>query len=506
MLIKPAVVFTFFIVAFMSASQVHAQNADLVQIDVGGMPAELDLINGDVYVSDPSEGRILIIDGKTNQLKDTMVAPQGVYTLKHIEGTNKLYATIFEQPEIVLFDIETKKQVKTVSFPDSVMTKWSKADKPYGEREYVNFQTGGVGMDYDPNDQMLYVANLDGNSIEVIDTNTDSYSRTITNVLSPVHVVVDPQTNTLLVLQYLRNQVSFIDLNTDEVVTELNTGLAPANVALDTHHRKAYISHHASSEIAVVDLDEQSIVKKIKTPFPTHAIGIDDNEEIVYATYLPDTPITQPAAKNQVVIINGLSDEIMDVLDIEANPYSIIIDSDNMKGYATVLRNGQVVAAYLETGAIERAEQEMREPTGSEEAHPVEAEQDSAPSKDGGCLIATATFGSELAPQVQLLRETRDNVLLTTSSGASFMSAFNSVYYTFSPTVADWERNNPAFKEVMKTAITPMLSTLSILNYVSIDSEQEMLGYGIGIILLNVGMYFVIPAVVILKIRSKFHR
>ena len=82
------------------------------------------------------------------------------------------------------------------------------------------------------------------------------------------------------------------------------------------------------------------------------------------------------------------------------------------------------------------------------------------------------------------------------------MSAFNDMYYSFSPTVADWERQNPAFKELVRTAITPMLSTLSILNYVDINSEQDMLGYGIGIILLNVGMYFVAPAVVILKVKS----
>jgi hypothetical protein len=122
--------------------------------------------------------------------------------------------------------------------------------------------------------------------------------------------------------------------------------------------------------------------------------------------------------------------------------------------------------------------------------------------KGGGCLIATAAFGSELAPQVQLLREVRDNVLFGTSSGTAFMSAFNNVYYSFSPTVADWERDNPAFKELVKTTITPMLSTLSILNYVDIDSEQQMLGYGVGIILLNVGMYFVAPAIVIVKLRK----
>ncbi|MDC4213977.1 MAG: peptidylprolyl isomerase, partial [Candidatus Nitrosopumilus limneticus] len=56
--------------------------------------------------------------------------------------------------------------------------------------------------------------------------------------------------------------------------------------------------------------------------------------------------------------------------------------------------------------------------------------------KGGGCLIATATYGSELAPQVQLLREIRDNSLLNTESGTVFMKTFNEFYYSFSPTIA----------------------------------------------------------------------
>ncbi len=118
----------------------------------------------------------------------------------------------------------------------------------------------------------------------------------------------------------------------------------------------------------------------------------------------------------------------------------------------------------------------------------------------GGCLIATATFGSEMTPQVQQLRELRDNTILSTESGTAFMSGFNQLYYSFSPMVADLERESPIFKEVMKITLTPMLSSLSLLNYVDIDSEQEMLGYGISLILLNIGMYAGIPAFAILKL------
>jgi len=120
----------------------------------------------------------------------------------------------------------------------------------------------------------------------------------------------------------------------------------------------------------------------------------------------------------------------------------------------------------------------------------------------GGCLIATATFGSEMAPQVQFLRELRDNTVLQTESGTSFMTGFNQFYYSFSPYIADYERENPVFKETVKLALTPMLTSLTLLQYADIDSESEMLGYGIGIILLNIGMYFVAPAVLVMKIRK----
>jgi len=121
----------------------------------------------------------------------------------------------------------------------------------------------------------------------------------------------------------------------------------------------------------------------------------------------------------------------------------------------------------------------------------------------GGCLIATAAFGSELSPQVQFLREIRDNTVLQTESGTSFMTGFNQFYYSFSPAIADYERENLVFKETVKLMLTPLLTSLTLLHYADIDSESEMLGYGIGVILLNIGMYFVAPAVLIMTIKKR---
>ncbi len=119
----------------------------------------------------------------------------------------------------------------------------------------------------------------------------------------------------------------------------------------------------------------------------------------------------------------------------------------------------------------------------------------------GGCLIATATYGSEMATEVQQLRELRDNQLLNTESGTQFMGMFNDVYYSFSPIIADHERENPLFKEIVKIAITPMISSLSLME--NANSESEVLGLGISVIVLNLGMYLGVPAIVIVGIKKR---
>jgi len=127
---------------------------------------------------------------------------------------------------------------------------------------------------------------------------------------------------------------------------------------------------------------------------------------------------------------------------------------------------------------------------------PVAAPQESS-EEGGGCLIATAAYGSELAPQVQMLREIRDNQLMNTESGSAFMTTFNEAYYSFSPYIADMERESPVFKEIVKAGLTPMLSTLTIME--SAETESEVLGLGLSVIALNLGMYIGLPAFGIVK-------
>ena len=122
----------------------------------------------------------------------------------------------------------------------------------------------------------------------------------------------------------------------------------------------------------------------------------------------------------------------------------------------------------------------------------------------GGCLVATAAYGTELAPQVQLLREIRDNTVMSTVYGAAFMTGFNSLYYSFSPAIADMEREQPIFQDAVRAFITPMISTLSIMTLAENGNEIQVLGLGVSVILLNVGMYIAAPSMAGLLIHKKY--
>jgi len=216
----------------------------------------------------------------------------------------------------------------------------------------------------------------------------------------------------------------------------------------------------------------------------------------VYEIPTPDNPLTifiESPGKVTISVSNG---DVATVLgDTDSGEFTIYHDDYNfMEGTMLIanhindytLKEWTDVSTFSKNGSTESAKETTSVKTGN----------------GGGCLIATAAYGSEMAPQVQLLREIRDNQLMNTESGSVFMNTFSDVYYSFSPIIADYERENQLFKEVVKITITPMISTLSLME--NAESESEVLGLGLSVIALNIGMYLGLPAIVVIGIRKRF--
>ena len=249
-----------------------------------------------------------------------------------------------------------------------------------------------------------------------------------------------------------------------------------------------------SGKSHTINTSSSSIVKSVSFIENENTLLIIVNEDSVGGTTNLDIPNSLISPPFQVFLDDGL---IIPTEEKSASKTKLQIEYPNGVHSIRVISPVDTTVPQTGQGIESEFEQQVEKPT--EEVSVSQPDQE----QGGGCLIATATFGSEIVPQVQLLREIRDNSLLQTESGSAFMESFNQFYYSFSPGIADLERENPVFKEAVKIAITPLISSLSILNYVDIGSEAEVLGYGISLILLNVGMYFVAPAMIILAIYRK---
>ncbi len=94
------------------------------------------------------------------------------------------------------------------------------------------------------------------------------------------------------------------------------------------------------------------------------------------------------------------------------------------------------------------------------------------PVKKGGCLIATATFGSELSPEVNFLRSFRDQEVLSTFAGRCFMEVFNQFYYSWSPYVADFIRKNAIVKAAFKLLLYPLIMILHLSSFTYLCLSQ----------------------------------
>jgi len=286
------------------------------------------------------------------------------------------------------------------------------------------------------------------------------------------------------------------------VVTPLENGML----------RELHISLLCSNEIRelvncerfyselIAGVQEGTIAEQIARGYvsPLDFIQVENNSrsKIFSDVFLP---------LNSVIQVMIFSEEDLQVKSVNSNVIENLRTLGDIQesGWFFASKAGQIIdARYIFGQESSVSKNDLAFSIGSYSENDIEIKKVEG-GDGGGCLIATAAFGSELSPQVQFLREIRDNTVLQTESGSAFMTGFNQFYYSFSPAVADYERENPAFKEAVKITLTPLLTSLTLLQYADIDSESEMLGYGIGIILLNIGMYFVVPAILVMKVRKK---
>jgi len=82
----------------------------------------------------------------------------------------------------------------------------------------------------------------------------------------------------------------------------------------------------------------------------------------------------------------------------------------------------------------------------------------------GGCFIATAAYGTPMAEEIQILREFRDEYLLSNPVGQALVD----LYYRFSPPIAEFITEHPSLKPVVRAGLLPAVS----MSIVAVNTTQ----------------------------------
>jgi DNA-binding beta-propeller fold protein YncE len=315
----------------------------LKEIKVTERPMKISLDDPLLFVSNLGEPLISIISTVSDNVVGTINTTNGVIDVEGILDKKRVYVATFQTGELEVYDITTKELIKKIPIPGSTIQFPQRlADTALVTSTVI---TGGSSLEYNPNNEMLYIANYNTDEIIVVDTkNNDTIVDTIDVTPHPMDLKVDPVTNQLLVTSCTSTKMTFISADTNEIVGTVETGISSCGIDIDNSKSLAYIANFASPYVAVVDIKNQKVVDKIPIGLESQLIVVDTNEHKIYVAF---------DDLDRIVKINGDNNEIETVIELEGKiPNDMVIDSVSHKVYASIKFSNSVLVMGPESYAI----------------------------------------------------------------------------------------------------------------------------------------------------------
>ena len=315
----------------------------LETIPVSDDPMDMSLTDDFLYVSSFQYPHIDIIDIEKNENVDFITtSSSGIMAIEAVPEKNKIYAAPFESGAIDVYDLNTKRTIKTITLPKSEISIPTSSNQPYGQRSNVHFVTGGWSLDYNPTKELLYVADYNSNTIHVIDGKTDEVIQTIDVARHPFTVRADPISNVVIVVSLAGNEITFLEDVTGEysvkpiheITKTIIVSGGPWGLELDPLHHLAYVTNRGCECITVINTLEKEITGKIPLGDKAKAIAVDTKDHKIFVSYL---------TQNKLVKIDGQTNEILSRLNLQSHPWQMVVDSNTQKLYSTLKSQDSVL-------------------------------------------------------------------------------------------------------------------------------------------------------------------
>ena len=172
-----------------------------------------------------------------------------------------------------------------------------------------------------PNGANVYVSNNGESTLSVIDTATNTVAATIPVGAAPAGVAVTPDGRRVYVANFSSNTVSVIDTATNTVIgPSIPVGISPTGVAVSPDGTRVYVTNTASSSLSVVDTATNTV---IGTPI---AVG-NGPDAVVTSTEGSRIYVTN-FISNTVSIIDAATNTLLTTVSVGAGPEGVAVSPD----------------------------------------------------------------------------------------------------------------------------------------------------------------------------------
>ncbi|NQU80498.1 MAG: YncE family protein, partial [Bacteroidetes bacterium] len=157
----------------------------------------------------------------------------------------------------------------------------------------------------------LFVIAQEGNSLLVIDTQTNKVMDKIAVGENPHSVILKNDGNTVFVSNQWADNIFEIDLSLSKVVDTLKTGSGPAGLVLSSDEKFLYVVDSYSSEVSIINLQTKTEIKRLMAGNNPVGTDISPAGNILYVTSRRTLPMpygTPP--KTELTVIDATTQRV----------------------------------------------------------------------------------------------------------------------------------------------------------------------------------------------------
>jgi hypothetical protein len=166
------------------------------------------------------------------------------------------------------------------------------------------------------------------------------------------------------------------------------------------------------------------------------------------------TPLIHNFVPSNKVMALGIDHAAVRIMHDSSQIATICVDPAKCQLLTTTVTTSSELTSET-TSEVSFTSSVTQETTSSEQLTPP-------PSSAGRCVVATAAYGSEMAPEVVYMRYVRDDLVGSTATGKMLVAGFNGFYYSWSPMVAERIAGSDRLRAVFRILLLPLVMIVHV--------------------------------------------